>query len=79
MHWHKFNQHNTPFVLFGDCNIDLAKQNNDLRIALKKAVFALAFLKAILKFWKQLFINFVINSFFQSYSQVLYRQSIIEE
>ena len=26
------NQHNSPFVLLGDYNIDLAKQNNDFKV-----------------------------------------------
>ena len=29
---HMLNQHNTPFVLLGDYNIDLAKQNNDFKV-----------------------------------------------
>ena len=29
---HMLNQHNTPFVLLGDYNIDLAKENNDFKV-----------------------------------------------
>ena len=29
---HMLNQHNTPFVLLGDYNIDLAKQNSDFKV-----------------------------------------------
>ena len=29
---HMLNQHNTPFVLLGDYNIDLAKQNDDFKV-----------------------------------------------
>ena len=29
---HMLNQHNTPLVLLGDYNNDLAKQNNDFKV-----------------------------------------------
>ena len=29
---HMLNQHNTPFVVLGDYNIDLAKQNDDFKV-----------------------------------------------